>query len=51
MGKYIEGFAKESNLKQWADYAAKNSYDRKTAQTKKDLDVTAKDYAKGIDKK
>jgi hypothetical protein len=54
MGKYIEGIAKDSNLKQWQDYAAKNSYSRDKAQTKRDLNpqvaTTAADYGRGLKK-
>jgi hypothetical protein len=51
MGKYIEGFVTDNNLKKWADYAKQNSYTRDTAQTKRDLNpvpvATAEDYSKG----
>jgi hypothetical protein len=37
MGKYISGFAKESNLDNWASYAQKNSYGDNKAQCKEQL--------------
>jgi hypothetical protein len=37
MGKYISGFAKESNLKQWSDRAKQNSYGDNRAQCKEQL--------------
>jgi hypothetical protein len=37
MGKYISGFAKETNLDKWADYARKNSYGDNKPQAKDQL--------------